>query len=65
MSFAITNNLLIPMIRATNLGISPQATTWNNSKNPKGGSFGMKHLERCSSQKTHPKKTHPKTNGEH
>jgi hypothetical protein len=50
-SFAIANNLLAPSIRATDLGISLQATittTWNNSKNLEDGSFGMKHLERCS-----------------
>jgi hypothetical protein len=37
MSFAIANNLLAPNIKATNLKISPWATTtttWNNSKNP-------------------------------
>jgi hypothetical protein len=51
MSFAIANNQLAPNIKATDLRISPQATTiiaWNNFKNPEDGSFGMKHLERCS-----------------
>ncbi len=51
MSFAITNNLLAPNIRATNLRISPQVattTTWNNSENPKDWSSNMKHLERYS-----------------
>jgi hypothetical protein len=48
--FAIANNLLVPSFRAINLRISPQTTTttWNNSENPKDGSFGMKHFERCS-----------------
>jgi hypothetical protein len=50
-SFAIANNLLIPSIKAIALKIFPQtttATTWNNFENPKDGSSGMKHLERCS-----------------
>jgi hypothetical protein len=50
-SFVIANNLLAPNTKATNLGISPLATTsptWNNSKNPEDGSFGMKHRKRCS-----------------
>jgi hypothetical protein len=49
--FAIANNLLAPSTRATDLGISPQATiaaSWNNFKNPKDGSSSMKHFERCS-----------------
>ncbi len=43
--------MLDPNTRAIDLVISPQTTTittWNNSKNPKDGSSGMKHLERCS-----------------
>jgi hypothetical protein len=51
MSFAIANNLLAPSIRATDLGISPQATTivaWNNYENPEDGSSSMKHPKRCS-----------------
>jgi len=51
MSFTIANNMLNLSIKATDLGISPQETTvitWNNSKNLEDGSFGVKHLERCS-----------------
>jgi hypothetical protein len=45
--------MLAPITKATNLRISPLATTtpppiWNNSENPKDGSFSMKHCERCS-----------------
>jgi len=50
-SFAITNNLLAPSTRATNLGISPWgaiATIWNNFENLEDGFLSMKHLERCS-----------------
>jgi hypothetical protein len=49
-SFAIANNLLTPNNRATDLKITPQAiqATWNNFKNPKDGSFSMKHLKRYS-----------------
>ncbi len=51
MSFAIANNLLTPNTKAINLRISPWetiATTYNNSKNLEDGSFGMKHLNKCS-----------------
>ncbi len=50
MSFSIANNLLTPSIKATDLKITPQATTtiWNNFENPKDGSSSMKHLSRCS-----------------
>jgi hypothetical protein len=51
MSFAIANNLLAHNTRAMDLGISPQTTiaiTWNNFENPEDGSFGMKHLKKCS-----------------
>jgi len=51
MSFTITNNLLALSIRATDLGISPHATTTttrNNSENLEDGSYGMKHLDICS-----------------
>jgi hypothetical protein len=49
-SFAIANNLLTPSNKVVNLKITPRVTkaTWNNFKNPKDGSSGMKHLERCS-----------------
>ncbi len=50
-SLVITNNLLAPSIKATDLGISPRATTtiaWNNFENLEDGSFGMKHPEKCS-----------------
>ncbi len=51
MFFAIANNLLTPSSKAIDLGISPQAIVvagCNNSENPKDGSSGMKHHERCS-----------------
>jgi hypothetical protein len=50
MSFAITNNMLTPNTKATDLKMSPRATivTWNNSKNLKDGSFGMKHFKNYS-----------------
>jgi hypothetical protein len=50
-SYAIVNNMLPPSIRATNLGISPQATTsttWNNFENLEDASSGLKHPKRCS-----------------
>jgi hypothetical protein len=47
-AFTITNNLLAPTIRATNLRITPQAIAYNNSKNFKDGASSMKHLEKCS-----------------
>ncbi len=49
--FAIANNLLIPNAKASNLKISPRATTtiaWNNFENLKDGSPSMKHPEKCS-----------------
>jgi hypothetical protein len=50
MSFAIINNFLVPNIKATNLGILSWVTieTYNKFKNPKDGSFGVKHPKRCS-----------------
>jgi hypothetical protein len=51
MSFAIANNLLAPNIKATNLRISPQATTkssWNNFENHEDGFYGMNHPKKCS-----------------
>jgi hypothetical protein len=48
--FAITNNLLTPNAKATDLGISPWATTpgaWNNFEKFEDGSFNMNHHERC------------------
>ncbi len=51
MSFAIANNMLAPNVIANDLKISLWAImtiTWNNFKNPKDGSFGMKHPKRCS-----------------
>jgi hypothetical protein len=50
MSFAIANNLLTPIIRATNLKITLQTTTiaWNNFENLKDRFPGMKHLEKYS-----------------
>jgi hypothetical protein len=51
MYFAIANNLLTLNNMATELGISPRATTtiaWNNFENPKDRSFNMKHHEKCS-----------------
>jgi hypothetical protein len=51
MSFPITNNLLTPSTKATDLGISPQTTiktTWNNFEILEDGFSGMKHLERGS-----------------
>jgi hypothetical protein len=56
MSFTIANNMLAPNIRAIDLKTSPWATTttaWNNFKNLKDGSFGMKHPKRCSSTIPH------------
>jgi hypothetical protein len=47
----IAKNLLVPNIKAIDLGISLRVTitmTWNNPKNLEDGSFGMKHPERCS-----------------
>jgi len=51
MFFVIANNLLAPNTKATNLGISPLATssiTLNNFKNFKDGSCSLKHLEKYS-----------------
>jgi len=51
MSFTIANNLLAPITKAINLGISPQTiiiATWNSFENPEDGSFGMKHPKKCS-----------------
>jgi len=51
MSFAIANNLLAPNIRAIDLRISPWAITlitYNSFEKFEDGSFGMKHLEKCS-----------------
>jgi hypothetical protein len=45
-SFAISNNLLAPSTKGTDLKISPRATiavAWNNSENPEDGSNNMKH----------------------
>jgi len=51
MSFAITNNLPAPNIKAIDLKMPPQAIaviTKNNSKNFEDGFFGMKHFLKCS-----------------
>jgi hypothetical protein len=51
MSFAIANDLLAPSTRAIKLRISPWATivvVWNNFKNAKDESSGMKHYDKCS-----------------
>jgi hypothetical protein len=51
MFFAIANNLLAPNIKAINLKVSPWAIVAaisNNFENLEDGSFGMKHLEKCS-----------------
>jgi hypothetical protein len=49
MKIFVTNNLIALNIKATNLRISPQATTtWNNFKNLEDEFSGMKQHERCS-----------------
>jgi hypothetical protein len=59
MFFAITNNTLTSNIKSIILKMSPRATIaiWNNSKDVKDGSFGMKHF------KNHPRKPTQKQMG--